>query len=81
MQAQPLAFTPAVGDHDFTGQQRALLARAHLLGRDNFAPRAAQWDEQASFPFANYDDLRAAGFLGLCVPVSHGGRPIRELLA
>src|SRR6202008_133995 len=56
-----------------TAQQRELLATAHELGRSRFAPRAAQWDETASFPFANYDDLREAGFLRLCVPAAHGG--------
>jgi alkylation response protein AidB-like acyl-CoA dehydrogenase len=74
MDALPaLSFTPAVGDHAFSAKQRSLLSLAHELGRDRFAPRAAQWDEEASFPFANYDDLRAAGLLGLCVPESHGG--------
>ena len=68
-----LGFTPAVGDHDFSPRQRELLALAHALGRDKFAARAAQWDEEASFPFANYADLREAGLLALCVPQSHGG--------
>ncbi|WP_291010741.1 acyl-CoA dehydrogenase family protein [Hydrogenophaga sp.] len=68
-----LNFTPAVGDLAFTPLQRELLAQAHALGRDRFAGRAAQWDQEASFPFANYDDLRHAGFLRLCVPTSHGG--------
>ncbi|HEX2546646.1 MAG TPA: acyl-CoA dehydrogenase family protein, partial [Ramlibacter sp.] len=68
-----LAFTPAVGDHAFTAQQRSLLALANELGRTKFAPRAAKWDEEASFPFANYDDLRAAGLLKICVPQAHGG--------
>lgn len=66
-------FTPAVGDLPFTPKQRSLLALAHELGRTKFAPRAAQWDESATFPFANYDDLRDAGLLRLCVPESHGG--------
>ncbi len=68
-----LTFTPAVGDLPFTSQQRALLTLAHELGRDKFAPRAPQWDESASFPFANYDDLRESGLLGLCIPEAHGG--------
>ncbi|MDG5974215.1 BEC protein-catalyzes hydroxylation of indole to indoxyl / Acyl-CoA dehydrogenase [Hydrogenophaga taeniospiralis CCUG 15921] len=68
-----LDFTPAVGDMAFTPLQRELLAKAHALGRDKFAARAQQWDQEASFPFANYDDLRGAGFLKLCVPTSHGG--------
>ena len=68
-----LSFTPAVGDLPFTPLQRELLQRAHALGRDRFAARAPQWDREASFPFANYDDLREAGFLRLCVPTAHGG--------
>ncbi len=68
-----LSFTPAVGDLPFTPRQRELLTLAHELGRDKFAQRAAQWDESASFPFANYDDLREAGLLGLCIPQAHGG--------
>jgi alkylation response protein AidB-like acyl-CoA dehydrogenase len=66
-------FTPAIGDHALSAKQRSLLALANQLGREKFAPRAAQWDEEASFPFANYEDLRAAGLLKLCVPESHGG--------
>jgi alkylation response protein AidB-like acyl-CoA dehydrogenase len=68
-----LDFTPAVGDAAFTPQQRSLLAQAHELGRTKFAARAAQWDETASFPFANYEDLRSAGLLALCVPKAFGG--------
>lgn len=68
-----LDFTPAVGDMPFTPLQREWLAKAHALGRDKFAARAALWDQEASFPFANYDDLREQGFLKLCVPVEFGG--------
>ncbi|MBI5278854.1 MAG: acyl-CoA/acyl-ACP dehydrogenase [Burkholderiales bacterium] len=74
MTSMTLGFTPAVGDHAFTAQQARLLSLANELGRTKFAPRAAQWDEEASFPFANYDDLRDAGLLGLCVPQAHGGQ-------
>jgi alkylation response protein AidB-like acyl-CoA dehydrogenase len=74
MDALPtLSFTPAVGDLPFTAKQRSLLSLANELGRTKFAPRAAQWDREASFPFANYDDLRASGLLALCVPESYGG--------
>jgi alkylation response protein AidB-like acyl-CoA dehydrogenase len=74
MDAVPaLSFTPAVGDLPFTPQQRSLLSLVHELGRSKFAPRAAQWDRDASFPFANYEDLKTAGLLGLCVPRAHGG--------
>ncbi|MDB5872637.1 MAG: acyl-CoA dehydrogenase family protein [Ramlibacter sp.] len=74
MDALPaLSFVPAVGDLAFTAKQRSLLSLANELGRTRFAPRAAQWDREASFPFANYDDLRQARLLALCVPESNGG--------
>ncbi len=54
-------------------QQRELIALASQLGRERFAPRAAGWDRDASFPVENFDDLRDAGLLGICVPRAHGG--------
>ncbi len=56
-----------------TPQQRELIDLAARLGRDKFAPRAAQHDREASFPFDNYADLREAGLLTICVPREHGG--------
>jgi alkylation response protein AidB-like acyl-CoA dehydrogenase len=56
-----------------TPLQRELIELAATLGREKFAPRAARHDAEASFPFDNYADLRAAGLLGICVPREHGG--------
>ena len=56
-----------------TAQQRELIERAATLGRERFAPRAARWDREASFPVDNYQDLREAGLLGICVPKAYGG--------
>ena len=67
-----LPFVPAVGVTPLTDRQSALLATAHELGA-TFAPRAHQWDDTATFPFANYADLRDAGFLALCIPTDRGG--------
>ena len=50
-----------------------LIALANEMGREKFAPRAASYDREGRFPFENYDDMREAGFLGLCVPKSQGG--------
>jgi alkylation response protein AidB-like acyl-CoA dehydrogenase len=62
------------GEHyPLTGRQSALLARVRALGLERFAPRAAQYDRDATFPFENYADLRAAGLLGVCIPEAHGG--------
>ncbi len=50
-----------------------LVERAARLARERFAPRAAQVDATATFPFENYADLRQHGLLGLTVPKEHGG--------
>jgi alkylation response protein AidB-like acyl-CoA dehydrogenase len=47
--------------------------RAGQLAVERFAPRAAQHDRDASFPFDDYADLRDAGLLALCVPERCGG--------
>jgi alkylation response protein AidB-like acyl-CoA dehydrogenase len=38
-----------------------------------FAERAAQHDMEGSFPYENFDDLRAAGYPKLTVPAEYGG--------
>ena len=59
--------------YPLTGQQRSLLDRVARLGREKFAPRAARYDRDATFPFENYDDLAHEGLLGICIPEAHGG--------
>lgn len=54
-------------------QQQKLMDRARDLAMTRFAGRAAQTDRDAAFPYADFDDLRDAGFLGLCVPETFGG--------
>ncbi len=58
---------------ELSDQQRSLLALVGELGREKFAPRAAEYDSQASFPHENYADLREHGLLGLCIPQAYGG--------
>ncbi len=57
---------------ELTARQRELLGLAEELGV-RFGRRAARYDLEASFPFENYDEMREAGLLKLCVPASHGG--------
>jgi len=38
-----------------------------------FAARAAAIDRDARFPTENWEDLKAAGLLGICIPTDHGG--------
>jgi alkylation response protein AidB-like acyl-CoA dehydrogenase len=57
-----------------TPAQQEVIALARTLARERFAPRADRHDREASFPFEDYDDLREAGLLALCVPERYGGR-------
>ena len=56
-----------------SARQQELIERARRLARERFAPRAEAHDRDATFPFDDYADLRAEGFLGLCVPARYGG--------
>ena len=56
-----------------TSQQQLLIDRAYDLATKRFAPRAAEYDRQATFPVEDYVDLRDSGLLALCVPKQHGG--------
>jgi alkylation response protein AidB-like acyl-CoA dehydrogenase len=49
------------------------LRLADRLGRENFAPRAAHYDREATFPQENYRDLAEHGLLTLTVPTEFGG--------
>jgi alkylation response protein AidB-like acyl-CoA dehydrogenase len=74
--SEPASYRPShiAGDAAaLTDSQRQLIELTERLGSEKFAPRAARYDREASFPFENYADLRAAGLLGICVPRSHGG--------
>ena len=53
-------------------RQRQLVGRARELG-PAMVERAERYDRDASFPHENFDDLRDAGFLALCIPTDHGG--------
>ncbi|MFT6583855.1 MAG: alkylation response protein AidB-like acyl-CoA dehydrogenase [Alphaproteobacteria bacterium] len=56
-----------------TLRQHKFIDKARELAMDCFEPRAAEFDRKAQFPFEDYDDLRDAGFLGLCIPEEFGG--------
>ena len=54
-------------------RQQELIGLARRLAVERFAPRAEKHDREASFPFDDYDDLREAGLIALCVPERYGG--------
>ena len=73
--AVPSRYQPShiAGNPDkLTPLQRELIARVTALG-PRWAARAERYDREASFPFENYDDLREADLLGICVPAQYGG--------
>ncbi|MSR15615.1 MAG: acyl-CoA dehydrogenase [Gammaproteobacteria bacterium] len=61
------------GSFALTTQEIALTTRTRELAAGSFAARAATIDRDARFPTENYQDLRAAGLLGICVPLEYGG--------
>ncbi len=54
-------------------RQQELMDLAHQLAVERFAPRAADLDRDAAFPFEDYQDLHTSGLLSLCVPEKFGG--------
>ena len=64
-------FEPAA--FGLTDRQVELTTLARDLGKCRFAARAAEYDRMASFPTENFQDLREAGLLGICVPEDMGG--------
>lgn len=54
-------------------EQRRIVEQVAALSRERFAPRAARYDAESTFPFENYEDLREAGLLGLTIPREYGG--------
>jgi len=70
MNIEPI-FDPA--DWKLTEKQAALATQTRELAEKNFAPRAAKFDREATFPTENYADMADAGLLGICIPESEGG--------
>ena len=55
-----------------TEREQRFVDLAAMLG-DEFAPRAAQHDEEGSFPFENYARLKETGYTTLIIPEQLGG--------
>ena len=58
-------------EHPSSGEEIVDLVKR--LGRERFAARAAHYDQTASFPSADFDDLFNAGLLGATIPERWGG--------
>jgi len=60
-------------DHELDPRQRDLIVRTSELARERFAPRASYYDQAATFPSENFEDLFKAGLLAPAVPLEYGG--------
>ena len=58
---------------ELTEHQQELINRVGVLARENFAPRAAEYDRTATFPFEDFDDLFRSGLIAPVVPEEYGG--------
>jgi hypothetical protein len=58
---------------DLKPAQRALIDQFSALARENFAPRAAYYDQTATFPSEDFEDLFKAGLNAPTVPKEYGG--------
>jgi len=58
---------------DIAPEKQALINRVRDLAREKFSPRAAYYDQTATFPAEDFDDLFRAGLNAPVVPVEYGG--------
>jgi len=58
---------------ELSSRQQELVSLMRQLARSKFAPRADQYDREASFPAEDFSDLCHAGLLAAVVPADHGG--------
>ena len=56
-----------------TDDQQELIDRVRVLANENFAPRAAHYDQTASFPAEDFEDLIRSDLHAPAVPREYGG--------
>ncbi len=66
-------------DFELNARQRDLQQRARTLARGAIAARAAKIDESRDYPWETVALLRDAGFMGMTVPETYGGRGLSYL--
>lgn len=60
-------------------EQTVLKAKARDLAENVFLPTAALTDETEAYPWDNIAALRDAGFMGMTIPTSYGGKGLTYL--
>ncbi|HEY8347227.1 MAG TPA: acyl-CoA dehydrogenase family protein [Symbiobacteriaceae bacterium] len=60
-------------DFHFTQEQLALIELAREVARERVAPRSAEIDRTAEYPYDLFEIFRETGLLGVAVPEEYGG--------
>ena len=61
-------------DFTLTDEQKQIIETIDEVGRREFAPKAARWDENHEYPWENIHRLREMNVLGMTIPVEYGGQ-------
>ena len=61
-------------DFKLSDEQKRIVALVEELGRKEFAPKAAHWDENHEYPWENVHKLRECDILGMTIPEKYGGQ-------
>ncbi|WP_339145619.1 MULTISPECIES: acyl-CoA dehydrogenase family protein [unclassified Sutcliffiella] len=56
-----------------TKREQDIVRKAEILAKD-FSKRAASYDQNAEFPFENFQALKDGGFINLTIPEKYGGQ-------
>ena len=69
-------------DFKLNDEQQRIVSLLDEMGRRDFAPKAARWDENHEYPWENVHLLREADILGMTIPEAYGGqgRPLIDAI-
>ena len=61
-------------DFQLNDEQNQIVSLLDRLGKNEFAPKAARWDEHHEYPWENIHRLNEHGILGMTIPKEYGGQ-------
>ncbi len=61
-------------DIELNAEQKRIVSLTDELGKNEFAAKAARWDEKHEYPWENIYKLRECDILGMTIPEEYGGQ-------
>lgn len=61
-------------DFKLTKEQKQIVDTLDEVGKKEFAPKAARWDQNHEYPWENIHRLRELDVLGMTIPEAYGGQ-------